>query len=411
MKRQVILALLAGSVVLGVTAVGCQTYDFEPVTPQTWVQSITYKTVDAKHFKPNLWLLVDKSGSMSTSDVPVGGGTTTRMAALKTAMDGFLSNPSSPYFAGESARMALTFFPADNRCAAPSDAAGVAVPLPEKSPDDVGTEASLRDQANRINAQIQGKTTGGGTPTGASVAFVGSQPSLQDASDGRDDFILLLTDGMPNCNDANLASLCGCKGPPSTCSPAQVDQCRCTTDDKCLASFCSQGCLDQDGSVAAIAEQKKTGVRTIVLAFGRDTNTGDAAETLAAMATAGGANLRECPNGTDGECGAGDSCVVTTKLCRRQYFKASNAEELAEGLKKISDAITGNNPCEFTLVDPPTSQQYVAVIVNQENIPAGPATWSFTGRSVLFEENSTYCASLKARSSSTKIEIRYVQKL
>jgi hypothetical protein len=372
--------------------VGCQTYDFEPVTPQTWVQSITYKTVDAKHFKPNLWLLVDSSGSMEQNrDACTNGVCVTRMAALKTAMATFLNAPEPV------ARMALTFFPATSadQCA---PANSVAVGLPGPTPDDVGTSATLVAHAARINSEI-GKRPGiGGTPTGASVAYVGSQPGLQDAADGRDDFILLLTDGMPNCNDAN------------TYSCTDVAQCRCTIDNGCAGGFCRKGCLDQDASAAQIAEQKKKGIRTILLAFGSNTDTGDAADTLEAMATAGGANLRTCPDGTDAECETG-GCVAATKLCRRQYFRASNADELADALEAISSKLPPPDACTITLVDPPTSQQYVAVIVNGENIPAGPATWSFTGSAVKFDEGSTYCTSLKEQSSSTSIQIRYVQKL
>jgi len=380
-----------GVMAVSLAVVGCQTYDFEQVTPQTWAQSIAYKTVDAKHFKPNLWLLVDSSGSMETNrDACTNGTCVTRMAALKTAMATFLSA------SGHVARMALTFFPAtsEDQCA---PANSVAVSLPDPTPDDVSTDATLAAHAAQINAEISKKTGAGGTPTGMSIAYVGSQPGLQDAVDGRDDFILLLTDGLPNCNAANTYG----------CSDAQ---CRCTIANGCGGDFCRKGCLDQDASAAQIAEQKRKGIRTIILAFGSNTDTGVAADTLDAMASAGGANLRKCRNGTDDECETG-GCVAATKLCRRQYFKASNADELADALKAISEGLPDPDVCTITLSDPPTSQQYVAVIVNGENIPSGPATWSFTGSAVQFDDASTYCTSLKEQSSNTEIQIRYVQKL
>lgn len=398
--RQMCMGVIAASLAIA----GCQKYDFEPVSPTTWVASRKYETVDAKHLKPNLWLLVDTSGSMSTADACSGTVCTTRIAALQAAMGTFLSD------AGTVARMGLSFFPAGSACAAPNGAAGVAEDLPAPTADDVGTDSALQAKADLISARVQSVTVGGGTPTGASVAFVGSQPGLLDDADGRDDYILLLTDGVPNCNDANSNGLCGCKGPPSSCSTQQVAACRCTTADGCLSGFCAQGCLDQDATAAAIAAQARKGVQTIVVAFGADATGGNAAETLDAMARAGGAHLRGCPNGTDAECrDPADQCVVATGLCQRQYYKATNTAELVAALMDSTNRLPG--PCEFSLSGQPSGQQYVAVLVNGQDVPPGSTTWTYSAGKVTFAEASSTCAGLKARDSNTSLEFRFVEKI
>ena len=53
--------LLAAALFL---ALGCQTYDFEPVTPVSLGQTTTSVSISAKQLKPNLMLVLDRSGSM-----------------------------------------------------------------------------------------------------------------------------------------------------------------------------------------------------------------------------------------------------------------------------------------------------------------------------------------------------------
>lgn len=412
MRPLLIVASLAGWGLLGVVGAGCQTYDFEPVSPQTLAQTTQIRHVNAKHLKPNLWLVVDKSGSMNGNDARCGGMTCTRIAALKSAMAGFVSTR------GKVARMALTFYPTDTSCGVPSGPGGVAESLPPPTPDDNGTDTDLQNKANSVNQKIQDVNAGGGTPTGATIAFVGdtwaADPALLDPNDGRDDFILLLTDGLPNCNPANENMICGCY---PRCAQDLADRCACTInptatgcnngDSSGATGYCSRGCLDRAGASVQIAAQKKRGIRTIVLAFGPDLT--DATETLAAMAAAGGGNFRTCPSGN--ECGANDECVVSNHLCRRQYYTAQNSSDLGEALEAISRATTGGNPCELKLDDQPSKDEYIAVIVNGQDVPRGPSTWEYTAGSVLFAESSSYCAALKNQEVVTDVEIRYVKEV
>src|SRR5205809_1019309 len=111
------------SLVAAVVAAGCQVYDFKPVEPLAISQTTQAKTIRVSSKKPNLMLLVDKSGSM---DLPINAGASgcgtncgtgsgnpicnpttcdTRWTELQDAMNAFLTA------SGSVARMGLTYFP------------------------------------------------------------------------------------------------------------------------------------------------------------------------------------------------------------------------------------------------------------------------------------------------------------
>ncbi|HEY0093821.1 MAG TPA: VWA domain-containing protein, partial [Archangium sp.] len=63
--KQTLLSALAVSLVGGVLATGCQTYDFEPVEPLAVAQTTETRRIEARGLKPNMMMLVDTSGSMT----------------------------------------------------------------------------------------------------------------------------------------------------------------------------------------------------------------------------------------------------------------------------------------------------------------------------------------------------------
>ena len=56
--------LIAAAAACLVTALSCQTYEFVPVGPLTISQEKSSTPIVIKKFKPNVMVLVDKSGSM-----------------------------------------------------------------------------------------------------------------------------------------------------------------------------------------------------------------------------------------------------------------------------------------------------------------------------------------------------------
>lgn len=398
---------------VALVAAGCQTYDFEPVVPLAVGQTTQnfHQVVTGK--KPNIMLLVDKSGSMKSPINPAnpncpsgcGSGTScpancpTRIGDLRNAMSSFLTQSATD------ARFGLTFFPTDLRCAGPTKSD---VDIPAPTAGDEGTDATLSANSASINQKIQAIDPAGGTPTAASLAFVGSLPGLNDQNDLRPDYILLLTDGLPNCNTGNPNQMCTCDAavcgscPSTTACGTQVNNCKCTLSS--CQTDCAVGCLDTQAVVdATIANARRT-ITTIVVGFGADTAVGDAPDVLNAIAKAG-TFPRDClTTHTDADCGTGNTCDVASGLCTKAFYQATDANELSQTLRDIINKI--KEPCKFKLDTLPPRPEYIAVIVNGVNVPSGPDTWQLTAGQVVFEDTTAICQQIKASTAANPVDVQ-----
>ncbi|CAM4463766.1 adventurous gliding motility lipoprotein CglB [Corallococcus exiguus] len=397
-KSTPLSALLAGTLGVAVMA-GCQTYDFEPVDPLAIAQTTVESVITARRSKPDVMLLVDTSGSMThpvngqipACTITVEGSQIecgekypcdtavcpTRWSELQGAMGPFLAE------SGKLVRFGLTTYPAPIPPLAPGQSATVAqLCMPAAAdnasqsvraeiPLNLDSDQELQDYANLVNDKLQGIPNGGdnrpqgGTPTSASLEFVGTK--MRANSEDRDQIIILLTDGLPNCNDKNQYD-------------GSSAECRCTLDvlSQCTTKgspYYQRGCLDKNASVSAVSALKANLISTIVIGFGAETSAGDGPSVLNEMARVGG-YARDCKASVD--CGAGDTCDVATGLCGRSFYQAGNREELAAALKSISEAIQPGEPC-FTKLEPsqlPSDEKLIVVYIDGERTLAGPDTWS-----------------------------------
>ena len=368
---------------------GCQVAEFQRVTPMTVAQTPQKTIVANRQLKPNVMLVLDTSGSMllpvdatapscapgcGTASAPCAAGCATRIFEVKTSIDGFLASSVA------NARVGLTTFPADSLCSAPTSQR---IELPPPSRDDASQAALLEARAQEARALVQAVQPMGGTPTAATLRFVGELPGLQDASDFRDDFALLLTDGLPNCNDAHPAQLCG--GSPT---PAQEQACACTVSS-CASSLCSRGCLDADATLEAVRALRAKNIRTIVLGFGAEVVTGDAPRVLAELAHAGG---------MERTCGA--------VPCDVPFYRAGNATELAEALQRVLIAID-SDPCQYWLAARPSSPETLSVLVDGVDVRPGADTWNYdvAGNKVFF--TGPLCAQLEASTTLMPVSLEF----
>jgi len=392
--NKAVLAAFGFGALAGLAA-GCQVYDFEPVVPLTYSQLTEQDVRFGRAVKPNLMLLVDKSGSMDLPadrtdpdcilpDAGICGVNKsplcdssvcpTRWTELQGAMDDFLGTQ------GEVARMGLAVYPTNLRCGESVDGGyfeTTAVPVHVNSSND--DPGSLIATASEINAELQAisslgptgspTTTGGGTPTGASLRTLGQLPELND--DDREDLILLLTDGLPNCN-------------PSNPYVGTQPECRCTLTNGCSGSFLRLGCLDEQGTVGVISENHSRQIRTIVVGFGDETAGG--ADVLNAMALAGGF-VRGC-DPANNTCPAGESCVVAPDgdfVCSdTKYYQAANRSQLAQALAEIGGLID-TNPCEYKISQDPQDfdPRLIVVYLTEfgqatQRLTVGPDTFAYT---------------------------------
>jgi hypothetical protein len=418
-KLMILSAVIVGSV-SGVFATGCQTYDFEPVEPLAISQTTVETRIEARNLKPNLMLLVDTSGSMSDPVNPNlaacknSGGEVcgidfhcdiskcpTRWSELQGAMSDFLSS------SGSVARMGLASYPSDPVCNATTK---VRISLPRiEEPDDA---AALQAKATEVNASIQEiKNFGygspnpeGGTPTAESLMFLINKskldgtdnvPQLKDTA--RKNFVLLLTDGLPNCNAAFSEA-----------------NCFCTTGD-CGGSD-KTGCLDQTNSVKAVEALGAQNIQTIVIGFGAAFDASSpsgkkGAETLNAMAEAGGfARIKQCT--ADAECGAGDTCVAGA--CGRKFYQAANRVDLAEALRQISERVQTQDPCLIGLNTTELKESLTVVYFTHRGtttrLAAGQDTWSLVaGEGVRLAGD--WCAKITQSTTAdpVNVEVRAVR--
>jgi hypothetical protein len=408
--------------------VSCQAYDFERVVPVFVSQRTTKEIVARKRLKPNVMLLVDNSGSMleptdrTDPDCLVRNGQNvsvlcgsaseacplacpTRVSEMKSAMQSFLQASATV------SRLGLTVFPnrgtADNGLVGCDPSTGVVVNFPDM-PNDDGQEPTLSSTAMNINTELQRLSPLGGTPTAASLDFLSTYSGLTQSSaerdDYRSDFVLLLTDGLPNCNGANANAVCA--GPSAACECTTMS---CAGSDA-RSSTCAKGCLDRDVTVQKVKALNAKGIRTIVVGFGADLATGNGPLVLNAMAREGGFP-RRCPGGTNAECGGTNTCDVSTQLCSTAFYQAANGDELAQALAKISKGIV-LNPCEFVLPSKPSDKSYLSVLVDGQVLTAGTATYAydFDGDRVTFLGEACRKIEESLPQSPVRVEFRVVER-
>jgi hypothetical protein len=290
--------------------------------------------------------------------------------------------------------------PSGNSCDAAklSDIATSGVDLPQSDED-----ADLQAAADKVNTAISTLVPSGGTPTAASLSMLATYTGLQDPDPNRLRLVLLLTDGLPNCNPQNpnnqctaVNAVCQCTSKtPTDCDPGRVG--------------CSLSCTDKDASVLSIQALQDREIKTVVVGFGAETGTGNAPNVLNAMAEAG-AFSRTCPNGTDAECNGGpsgdpnDGCLPDL-TCKKKYYQADTGDALGKALEAIVNRVA--NPCTWTLDMKPNDPALLSVLVDGVSIPSGPTTWSYSAGDIVFVDSGDICQRLKASTPANPVNLAF----
>ncbi len=158
---------------------------------------------------------------------------------------------------------------------------------------DVGVlKTPVSDNAKAIGTSYSAALAGGGTPTATSLTA--AKTYLQGLHLTTPAYVLLITDGLPNCN-----------------SGLNVNTCTFTTP-KCDVKGCGFGaldCLDDQGTIAAAQALFAANIRVFVVGFDPSLTSGNNLAVLNAIASAGG----------------------TTKA-----YTASNKTQLADALNAIA---------------------------------------------------------------------------
>jgi hypothetical protein len=275
--------------------------------------------------KVNVLLVIDKSGSM---DEKPQGFDKKKWAAMKSSLKAALEE------VGDDISLGLELFPVPDGCEMPS---GTKMDVPVEP----GTES-----VPKILDRLAEVDPGGGTPTAVALKrarnyFVkGAGAELKG-----DNFILLATDGGPNCNGDISCTAAECTQNIDGLCPNVVDNC---CDSSEAGPGAEEGCLDDEETRAQIEKLAEAGITTFVVGI---PGSEEYADSLDDLAEAGGGENPDAPP---------------------SYF-AVEASGGAEGLTEVLGSITRKliTSCKLQLESTPPNLDKLNVEVDGELIPQG----------------------------------------
>jgi hypothetical protein len=316
-----------------------------------------------------LWL-VDTSGSLlvpvnpSSSACPAGCGPTSACPAACETRQAQLVAGLGTLSAGlpQNTKHSLVAYPTDAMCGAPSRL-------------DVSDEAS----AARIIDQVRLRQPIGGTPTAAALNFVAGLPVQ-----ARDTFVVLATDGLPNCNANNPNNTC------TATDPQSLAACRCTTTS-CATALCALGCLDDLNTVNASHALAARGLQLMVLGVGSEVSSATASFSAMEMALP-----RTCTQGTD--CASG-TCSANGQCAERLYVTTSTAD-YALPAARLAQAVARAARCDWWL-----SQEVTQAGLRVELAGEVTTDWSLStiGGEPRLVFGEVACAALQADAARTPV--------
>lgn len=306
---------------------------------------------------PRVVWVVDKSGSM-TDPLAVGGQP--RIDVLKTWFEGAATTLSAP------ARHGLVFFPSDTSCGAASRFA-VEVPV------DVASQP-MAD----VVAQVQAVVPGGGTPTKTTLHFLAGALPIEPTTRT---LVVLMTDGLPNCNPLN----------PASCTDPAACQCTLQSCGTVGSQYCILGCLDDQGVFGASQELSNLGDELMVVAVGQDVAS---APVLTAMVQP---LARTCSSDVD--CKAGSSCDVAQGLCAERFFSVTSVGDFDRPVRRLAKELAETQRCVWWL-DQDVSTGTLTVTLDGVAVSPGADGYAVKGtRQVRF--GGSACAQLLSSDSVT----------
>jgi len=310
-----------------------------------------------------LYLVLDRSGSMLATD----GGTQTRwdtiILALLHAKTGVLRKLGSRVAVG------LALFPGmkagGDEC----------TPGAQALAPTVGSVAAYDQLAKILSAS---KPTTGATPTAATL--VSLAPTIKAFA--KPAFVLLATDGAPNCGTASCgierctynvesAPLTGggyCDATINCCDPTKVS-----------GGMGWRACIDADATKAAVAELAAAGVKTFV--FGVP-GTGPYAADLDELARAGGTAREDAV--------AGEPLYYAAKATTQEDFTSALSAVAAKAI----------DTCVITLESVPSDPGITNVLLDGVLVAQDPVDgWAWIDGSTV-ELRGTTCERVKSGSVS-----------
>ena len=293
---------------------------------------------------PNLYFIVDRSGSMAD---PLPGSPYSKYENARIAISIMLRA------VGHRVRYGAAVYPAlvNNDGCDP----GVQVfPTTDGDPPSYAENGENGPILSDLLMRLGNVPPYGGTPTAATLRDL--EPTIEGLT-GKKTYVVLMTDGAPNCN---LDLQCGTGGCIPNIEGLVVAGTSCNASFNCCAPNVSTGnCVDADDSEAAVAAYEKAGVDTYVVGM-----PGSEAyrAVLGRLAVAGN----------------------TARPGDTPYYAVSDTNELSQALRSIGAQVAIS--CDLPLSDAPEDPELVNVYFDNEVVPKGDDGWQYSGdKSILIQ--------------------------
>lgn len=288
---------------------------------------------------PNLYFVVDRSGSMAD---PLPGSAFTKYENARIAISVMLRA------VGHRVRYAAGIYPAllnQNGCAP-------GTPVFPISAGDSPKYAAKGENGPVLKALLAllgsspPSKSGGGTPTAASLREL--EPTILGLT-GKKTYVVLMTDGAPNCNPELRCGVDACMPNIEHLSASGV---LCDDSFNCCSPEVGGDCVDADASEAAVLDYQKAGVDTFVVGM-----PGSEAyrSMLNRLAIAGN----------------------TARPGNTAYYAVSDTAELDQALHSIGAQVAIS--CDLPLSSPPEDPALVNVYFDDQVVPKSDEDgWRFS---------------------------------
>jgi len=350
MNRSQSLALVLVAIPL---LASCQQYELQAVTPRLIIsdQVVTYV---GKASPAKMMLAVDTSLSMLSEVGPADPSKKwDRLVEAFCGANGFLDGTREQ-------RLGLATFPDDTQCA------GGSIKLPIAGQSGLGVD--------EIKSFLRDLPPVGGTPIASTLRAIAADADFMLEEPATSRFVLLLTDGLPNCDDAE----------PPDCICTATDPTLCTGHGTTPGD--TRNCLDEDGTIDSVRALREAGVETFVIGFGEGTSGSVARQVLNAAAIEGG------------RARAGDT----------NYYQANSAAELQAVLEQIRGQLQS---CNFSLEHSPADGRLISVTLHdvedetEQQLTRG-ADWEYQVQDNSILVKDAACARIQ-QTRLGKLQLRY----
>lgn len=293
----------------------------------------------AKKVEANLLLVIDKSGSMDDE----GGFSTTKWQVMRQALNAALNEAKYDINVG------LELYPRTGNPLmeiAPGDGCGPAgncCTMPTVKEPNIAVGPGI-DTVPLILEEFANVRPGGGTPTSVALEHAYEYFVNGDGKDLEGDkFVVLATDGGPNCNSGISCDVSSCTLNIEERTLTSGTVCESDGNNCCLGS--GEGCVDDAATVDAVQTLATAGITTFVIGV---PGSEFYADLLDEVAEEGGRPQE------------GD----------RKYFQVDGADGV-DALTDVFRAITQElvTSCEIPLSEDPKSLIDVNVAVDCEIVP------------------------------------------